>query len=103
MILGPSGQNIYPEEIEAKLANLPYVAECVVVDRNHKLTGLVYPDAEALKADQIDASQIPQIMADNLKKLNRDLPKYEHVSNLEIVSEEFEKTPKKNIKRFKYV
>ncbi len=103
MILGPSGQNIYPEEIEAKLANLPYVAECVVVDRNHKLTGLVYPDAEALKADQIDASQIPQIMADNLKKLNKDLPKYEHVSNLEIVSEEFEKTPKKNIKRFKYV
>lgn len=102
MILGPSGQNIYPEEIEAKLANLPYVAECVVVDRNHKLVALVFPDAEALKADQIDAGQIPQIMADNLKKLNRELPKYEHVGSVEVVSEEFEKTPKKNIKRYKY-
>ncbi len=102
MILGPSGQNIYPEEIEAKLTNLPYVAECVVVDRNHKLVALVYPDIEAVKADQIDPNQIAQIMADNLRKLNRELPKYEHVGSVELVSEEFEKTPKKNIKRFKY-
>ncbi|MFZ5428946.1 MAG: AMP-binding protein [Bacteroidota bacterium] len=103
MILGPSGQNIYPEEIEAKLANLPYVAECVVVDRNHKLVALVFPDKEALKADQVDEAQIPAIMAENLKKLNHELPKYESVSEIRLVDEEFEKTPKKNIKRFKYM
>jgi long-chain acyl-CoA synthetase len=103
MILGPSGQNIYPEEIEAKLANLPYVAECVVVDRNHKLVALVYPDKEAMKADQIEDGQIPAIMAESLKKLNHELPKYEYVSEIKLVEEEFEKTPKKNIKRFKYM
>lgn len=103
MILGPSGQNIYPEEIEAKLANMPYVAECVVVDRNHKLVALVYPDKEAMKADSIEESQLPQIMADNIKKLNHELPKYEYLSEVKLVDEEFEKTPKKNIKRFKYM
>jgi long-chain acyl-CoA synthetase len=103
MILGPSGQNIYPEEIEAKLSNLPYVAECVVVDRNHKLVALVYPDKESLKSDQVDESQIPQIMSENLKRLNHELPKYENVTDIQIVDEEFEKTPKKNIKRFKYM
>jgi long-chain acyl-CoA synthetase len=103
MILGPSGQNIYPEEIEAKLANMPYVAECVVVDRNHKLVALVYPDKEALKAGQIEESQIPHIMADNIKKLNHELPRYENISEVKLVDEEFEKTPKKNIKRFKYM
>lgn len=103
MILGPSGQNIYPEEIEAKLANLPYVAECVVVDRNHKLVALVYPDKEAMKADNIEDSQLAHIMAENLKKLNHELPKYENVSEIKLVDQEFEKTPKKNIKRFKYM
>ncbi len=102
MLLGPSGQNIYPEEIEAKLNNLPYIGECVVVDRKHKLVALVYPDFEAMKADNVDESHLPHIMADNLKKLNHDLPKYENVTEIEVVKEEFEKTPKKNIKRFKY-
>ncbi len=103
MILGPSGQNIYPEEIEAKLTNLHYVAECVVVDRNHKLVALVFPDFEAMKADNIEESQLSQIMEDNLKKLNHELPKYENVTEIKLVKEEFEKTPKKNIKRFKYM
>lgn len=102
MLLGPSGQNIYPEEIEAKLSNLPYIAECVVVGRNHKLVALVFPDVEAMKADNVDEPQLPDIMAENLKKLNHDLPKYENVTSIQVVSEEFEKTPKKNIKRFKY-
>jgi len=102
MLLGPSGQNIYPEEIEAKLTNLHYVAECVVVDRKHKLVALVFPDFEAMKTDGIDESQIPHIMAENLKKLNHELPKYENVTEIVLVNEEFEKTPKKNIKRFKY-
>jgi long-chain acyl-CoA synthetase len=103
MILGPSGQNIYPEEIEAKMANMPYVAECVVVDRSHKLVALVYPDKEAMKADSIEESQLPQIMADNIKKLNHELPKYENIADVKLVDVEFEKTPKKNIKRFKYM
>jgi len=103
MILGPSGQNIYPEEIEAKLTNLHYVAECVVVDRNHKLVALVYPDYEAMKADNIEDDQLPQLMEENLKKLNHELPKYENVTEIQLVKEEFEKTPKKNIKRFKYM
>jgi long-chain acyl-CoA synthetase len=103
MILGPSGQNIYPEEIEAKLANLPYVAECVVVERNHKLVALVFPDKEAMKTDQVEESKLPEVMTDNLKKLNHELPKYEHVTEIKLVDEEFEKTPKKNIKRYKYM
>jgi long-chain acyl-CoA synthetase len=103
MILGPSGQNIYPEEIEAKLANMPYVAECVVVDRNHKLVALVFPDKEAMKADNMEESQLLHVMADNMKKLNHDLPRYENITEIKLVEEEFEKTPKKNIKRFKYL
>jgi len=102
MLLGASGQNIYPEEIEAKLTNLPYVAECVVVSRKHKLVALVYPDFEAMKVDQVEESGLPHIMSDNLKKLNHELPKYENVAEIVLVNEEFEKTPKKNIKRFKY-
>jgi len=103
MILGPSGQNIYPEEIEAKLCNLPYIAECVVVDRNHKLVALVYPDFEAMKTDGVEESQLNLIMKENLVKLNHELPKYENVTEIQLVKEEFEKTPKKNIKRFKYM
>lgn len=103
MILGPSGQNIYPEELEAKLNNLPYIGECVVVDRNHKLVALVYPDSEAMKTDGIEDAQLDDIMKENLAKLNHELPRYENVTEIQLVSEEFEKTPKKNIKRFKYM
>ncbi len=103
MILGPSGQNIYPEEIEAKLNNQTYVAECVVIERNHKLSALVFPDFEAIKQDKIDEQTIPEIMEENRKKVNAELPKYEQISKIELVNEEFEKTPKRNIKRFKYM
>ncbi len=103
MILGPSGQNIYPEEIEAKITNLPYISECVVVEREGKLVALVYPDFESVTNEKIPESELPSIMEENRKKVNEDLPKYEQLSAFEIVNEEFEKTPKKNIKRFKYV
>jgi len=103
MLLGPSGQNIYPEEIEAKLCNQPYIAECVVVDRDQKLVALVYPDQEAMKTDQVELESLSEIMEENRKKTNGELPKYEQISRIELVEEEFEKTPKKNIKRFKYV
>ncbi len=103
MILGPSGQNIYPEEIEAKISNMPYVAECVVTERQGKLVAKVYPDFEAMETDNISSEELPAAMENNRKKLNTELPKYEQISSFEMVSEEFEKTPKKNIKRFKYV
>lgn len=103
MLLGPSGQNIYPEEIEAKLGNQSYVAECVVVERNHKLVALVYPDFERMKTDGVEKNELPEIMAKNQKKTNAELPRYEHVSRIELVNEEFEKTPKRNIKRYKYL
>jgi long-chain acyl-CoA synthetase len=103
MILGASGQNIYPEEIEAKVTNLPFVAECVVTGREGKLVAIVYPDLEALKTENISDDELPRIMEENRNKVNGELPKYEQISKIELVKEEFEKTPKKNIKRFKYV
>jgi long-chain acyl-CoA synthetase len=103
MILGPSGQNIYPEEIEARISNMPYVAECVVTERENKLIAKIFPDAEAMQTHHINMDKIPAIMEENRKKLNAELPKYEQISAFEIVNEEFEKTPKKNIKRFKYI
>lgn len=103
MILGPSGQNIYPEEIEAKIMNMPYVAECVVTDREGKLVAKVYPDFEAMEKDEVPNEELPKVMDENRKKLNAELPKYEQISIFELVNEEFEKTPKKNIKRFKYL
>jgi long-chain acyl-CoA synthetase len=103
MILGPSGQNIYPEEIESKISNLPFVAECVVTERDRKLVALVFPDFEALKTENRTEEEIPQLMEENRKKINAELPKYEQISKIELVQNEFEKTPKKNIKRFKYI
>lgn len=103
MLLGPSGQNIYPEEIEAKICNQNYVSECVVVDRDHKLVALVYPDAETIKSDKVNEKELDKIMTENLKKANAELSKYEQIARIELVEEEFEKTPKRNIKRYKYV
>ncbi len=103
MLLGPSGQNIYPEEIEAKLSNQPYVAECVVVERDKRLVGLVFPDQEAMKLDGVKQDDLQELMELNRKKINKELPRYEQVARIELVTEEFEKTPKRNIKRYKYV
>lgn len=103
MLLGASGQNIYPEEIESKLTNQPFVGECVVTERNGKLIALIYPDFEAMKLEKIEEAVLQHIMQENIKKTNAELPKYEQIAGFEIVNEEFEKTPKKNIKRFKYI
>lgn len=99
MILGPSGQNIYPEEIEQKLNNLPYVVESVVIDDHGKLVALVFPDFEALKKDGKNGDTV---MSENLKKLNPMLPAYSKVSEIRIFDKEFEKTPKRSIKRYLY-
>ena len=102
MILGPSGQNIYPEEIEAKLNNLPYVAESLIIDNHGELEALVYPDMELIARENIDREKTEKIMEDNLASLNQELPAYSKVKKLKIMNEEFEKTPKRSIKRFLY-
>lgn len=103
MLLGPSGQNIYPEEIEARLNAQNYVAECVVTEKDEKLVALVFPDFESMKADGVSEEQLPELMEANKKATNAELPKYEQIAAIELVSEEFEKTPKRSIKRYKYV
>lgn len=103
MILGANGQNIYPEEIEQKLNNLPYVGESVIIDDgNGKLIALVYPDMDNVIHRNISTEEIEKIMAENLEQLNKDLPGYSQVNRVEIMSEEFEKTPKRSIKRYLY-
>lgn len=102
MILGPSGQNIYPEEIEQKLNNLPYVAESIVIDDHGDLVALVVPDFDLLAQENIDNAEIEKLMGDNLVALNKEMPAYSKVKSVEIRDTEFEKTPKRSIKRFLY-
>ncbi len=103
MLLGPSGQNIYPEEIEAALMQEEYIAEAVVVDRSHKLVALVFPDYEAIRRNKVDKNDIPALMEESRIEVNKKLQKYENITKIELVEEEFEKTPKKNIRRYKYL
>lgn len=102
MILGPSGQNIYPEEIESKLNVLPFVAESLVVDRDGKLVALVVPDFEAARHAHVSREKIDELMDLNLTTLNRQVPGYARVSRLELRDEPFEKTPKHSIRRYLY-
>ena len=102
MLLSANGQNIYPEEIESQLNNLPYVAECVVVQRNGKLTALVYPDFDLAYREGLSDNDINKQMEQNRIDLNAHIPSYCQVSNVTVYHEEFEKTPKKSIKRYLY-
>ncbi|MDL2281538.1 AMP-binding protein [Parabacteroides sp. OttesenSCG-928-G06] len=102
MILGASGQNIYPEEIESKINNLPFVMESVVVEKNGKLVGLVYPDYEAVDQTGLSHDDLEMIMTRNKEEVNKLLAPYESVSALQLYPTEFEKTPKKSIKRYLY-
>ena len=102
MILGPSGQNIYPEEIEQRINNLPFVNESLVVEEDGKLVALVYPDFDAAREQGIDDAQLEPMIDRNIKQLNADLPAYSQISRLRIHHEEFEKTPKRSIKRYLY-
>ena len=102
MLLGPNGQNIYPEEIEDKLNSMTMVVESIVVQRDNKLVALVYPDFDEAKAMNFSASDISNIMEQNRNGLNEVLPAYEKISEIIIQKEEFEKTPKKSIKRYLY-
>ena len=102
MILGPSGKNIYPEEIEAVLNNRFMVMESLVIDRENKLIALIYPDADAMQIAGCTREHLPQIFKEYIHDLNHHLPKYIRVADFEITSAEFEKTPKRSIKRFLY-
>lgn len=102
MLLTANGQNVYPEEIESKLNNLPYIAESLVVLREFKLVALVYPDVAAVTMDNINPEKLETIMNDNKSILNKSVAQYEKISAIEIAPSEFEKTPKKSIKRFLY-
>lgn len=102
MILGASGQNIFPEEIEAKLNNLPYVTESLVVTRNNKLVALVYPDYETMNVTGLSSTDLDAIMEENKQVLNKSVANYETISTIHIYPTEFEKTPKKSIKRYLY-
>ena len=104
MLLGPSGQNIYPEDIEALLNANPYVAEAIVVQRDNKLVALIYPDFQnrSISAIKDDPAAIEKLIDKQRASINKNLPQYEQVARFEIVEQEFEKTPKKSIKRFLY-
>ncbi len=102
MILSSNGQNIYPEEIEAKLNNMPYVAESLVVERNNRLVALVYPDYEAMDKFGITNEQLPEEMDRILADLNKLVAPYERVDRIQLIANEFEKTPKRSIKRYLY-
>lgn len=102
MILGPSGQNIYPEEIEAKLNNLPFVNESLVIEKDGNIVALIHPDFDASMKAGNDRNALEKIMAQNIQTLNREIPAYSKVKEYKIFEEEFEKTPKRSIKRFLY-
>lgn len=102
MLLGANGQNIYPEEIEDRLNSMAMVNECVVVQRGEKLVGLVYPDFDEAATMRLNESDLEGIMEQNRQELNSTQPAYCKLATIEIVKEEFEKTPKKSIKRYLY-
>ncbi len=102
MILSGSGQNIYPEEIEAKLNNMPFVAESLVVERDGRLVGLVYPDYEAADRLGITGADLDSAMENVCKELNKLVAPYERLAKIILMPNEFEKTPKRSIKRFLY-
>lgn len=102
MILGPSGQNIYPEEIESILNNMPYVVESLVIEEKGQLTALVYPDFELATSEGIGESELERKMEELRMSVNEELPNYCKIQTVKIFPEEFEKTPKRSIKRYLY-
>lgn len=102
MILGPSGKNIYPEEIESIINNKPYVAESLVISEDNKLVGLIYPDYEMMKRDNVTEEKLAEILEQTKKEVNERLPDFMAVSRFRLHPDEFVKTPKRSIKRFLY-
>lgn len=102
MILGPSGQNIYPEEIECVVNNMQYVVDSLVIEEEGTLTALIYPDFHQAEIDGYDKDGIEKYFNDSLADLNRELPNYARIKKIEVMPEDFERTPKRSIKRYLY-
>lgn len=102
MLLGASGQNIYPEEIESAINSMPYVVESLVVDDNGKFIALIYPDTELAAKDGLSDAALEAKMKENIDAVNVDMPNYSKISGHRLMPEEFEKTPKRSIKRYMY-
>ena len=102
MILGPSGQNIYPEEVETVINSQPYVIDSLVVEDNGGLTALIYPDFQQGARDGMNQDAFVKYMEGTLVELNKELPNYAKLKKIEVMSEDFERTPKKSIKRYLY-
>ena len=100
MLLGPSGQNIYPEEIEDQLNSMPMIGESLVVQCDNKLVALVYPDKDEIVA--FGPEELKAVMEQNRVELNQRLPQYSRITEIQLQKEEFAKTPKKSIKRYLY-
>lgn len=103
MLLGANGQNIFPEEIETRLNNMSYVSESLIIKRQNRLVALVYPDMHEMEETNVSFEQLESIMNNNRLLINKELAAYEQIGYIEIRKDEFEKTPKKSIKRFLYV
>jgi long-chain acyl-CoA synthetase len=103
MLLGPSGKNIYPEEIESLINNYRHVTESVVISEDHKLVGLIFPDIEQLEKDGITEATMPEALESIRKDVNNRLPEYMAVTKFRVHPEEFAKTPKRSIKRYLYM
>jgi long-chain acyl-CoA synthetase len=102
VILGPSGENIYPELGEQKLNNMPYVGESLILERDRQLHAMIYPDFEALDADHIPESKIPELMEENRQAVNKQLADFSRIIKIQIANEPFQKTPTQKIKRYLY-
>ena len=102
MILGPSGQNIYPEELEAVINNVNYVVESLVIEDNGGLTALIYPDYRSAQNDGLESEEVRQRITDCLPEINKIIPGYAQIRKIEFLPEDFERTPKRSIKRYLY-
>lgn len=102
MILGPSGQNIYPEEIEAVINNVSYVVDSLVIEDNGGLTALIYPDYHQAELDGLSRQSLETRLNDNLPEINKEIPNYAKIKKIEFLPEDFERTPKRSIKRYLY-
>ena len=102
MILGPSGQNIYPEEVETVINSQPYVVDSLVIEDNGGLTALIYPDFAQGAREGMKQEEFVKFIEATLPELNKELPNYAKIKKIEVMSEDFERTPKKSIKRYLY-
>ena len=102
MILGPSGQNIYPEELEAVINNLTYVVDSLVIEDDGGLIALIYPDYHQGMIDGLDREALEKRLSDALPEINKEIPNYAKIKKMEFLPEDFERTPKRSIKRYLY-